>query len=204
MKTNNISILGFQTIIADFREKLFHLALFGIIVLNSVVFSSCDSEYLIVRKQLSIFENSVIVLPPELLLISKGRVTTISNQKTTKTFFIYFESVDCSDCLANKIASLQKIYTISEENSIDVKCIISPNPDGEGDIIKRLIEMQLPFDLYVDASYSFHEINPSLPYDQRFYMFCTDNEGKPFFVGNPSLNKKYYDLFIKTTKKHLL
>ena len=180
------------------------MACFGIIEFFSMAFSACDSDYLNVRKQLSTFESSAIVLPTEMLLIAKGRVTTVSDQNIAKTFFIYFESVDCSDCLSGQLASFSRIITLAQENGLQVKCIISPRLDEAGELIKKLTELHNYLDLYVDVSSSFHELNPNLPYDKRFYLFCTDKDGKPFFVGNPCIDKHNYKLFIKSLKKSVL
>ncbi len=178
------------------------MLLFALLICSVLITNACDSDYHSVRKQLSVFESSVVVLPPDLLLISNGDIINTSDQNTANIFFIYHESVDCSDCFSRMIASLNRIITISYENNLEVKCVISPKPGDEAELIRKLNVIKLPFDFYIDYTCSFHALNPNLPNDQRFYMFCTDNESKPVYVGDPSTNKHNYNLFLRSLKQH--
>lgn len=168
----------------------------------TLMLSSCSSEYAKVRKELKLFERSAIELPSDMLIISEGKVQPYQGSTLTdNTFFIYYPSVDCSDCLASKLSALVPLYSLMKESGFKMKCIISPADGSSDELVSKLSSINSPYDLYVDVSDSFSNLNQSLPTDSRFHLFCTDSSGKPFFVGNPCSDAKSYKLFVKLVKR---
>ena len=172
-----------------------------LLLFTTLMLSSCSSEYAKVRKELKLFERSAIELPSDMLIISEGKVQPYQGSTLTdNTFFIYYPSVDCSDCLASKLSALFPLYSLMKESGFKMKCIISPADGSSDELVSKLTSIISPYDLYLDVSDSFSYLNRSLPPDSRFHFFCTDSSGKPFFVGNPCSDVKSYKLFVKLIK----
>lgn len=174
------------------------------LILSMVVLSGCTSEYSKIRRELIEFEKTEVEIPSDMLVVSGGKVHPFHGAKTlAKTFVVYYPSVDCSDCMASELSNLIPIYSLMQERGIFFKCIMSPADGLIDDLLLKLSDIKYPYDIYLDTSNAFSSLNHSLPSDPRFHLFCTDSRGKPFFVGNPCLNQKSYNLFIKTLKNNL-
>lgn len=171
----------------------------------AAIFCGCSSEYSNVRQLLKEFERTEIILPGDMLLISNGNISLYNGSLSAAgTFFIYYQSVDCSDCLASKLGSLIPLYALASERGLDVKCVIAPVEGAVQGMIEKLTKLNSPYELYLDTSDSFSRLNTALPPDSRFHTFCTDTSGRPFFVGNPCSDAKSYKLFIKSLKSRSL
>lgn len=173
-----------------------------VLLFMTLILSSCSSEYTKVRKELKLFERSAIELPSDMLIISEGKAQPYRGSTlTSNTFFIYYPSVDCSECLASKLSAVVPLYSLMKESGFKMKCIISPADGSSDELVSKLTSIISPYDLYVDVSDSFTYLNRYLPSDTRFHFFCTDSSGKPFFVGNPCSDVKSYKLFVKLIKR---
>ena len=199
--------MAFSLLILNFAivNKMKMRSCFIILLLSLAFSTACSSDYLRIRKELTKFENNEIILPQDMILIVGDRVEPYQGSlSSAKTFFIYYPSVDCSDCLASKLASLVPLRSLAAEKGFEVKCVISPVEGVRSELINKLSGINLPDSLFIDQSDSFLTLNQDMPLDPRFHIFSTDSSGKLFFVGNPCSDVRLFKLFIKTLKHKLL
>lgn len=161
----------------------------------------CSLEYLRTRKQLKDFEHSVVVLPDNLLKVSRGSVELfVDYESSANTFFVIYDSEDCGDCFGSRVVSLIPLKRIVEDEGLKFLCIVSfVDNDFEG-FINNNAQSDLMMDMLLDLSGSFKATNPAFPDNQLFNSFCTNSLGNPIYIGNPSFDYKSYSKFIKSLK----
>ena len=85
-----------------------------------------------------------------------------------------------------------------------VMTIFSPKNEDLEEVKFQLSLANHQEHIYVDTYGTFSILNQCIPSDQRFHSFLLDDIGKPVFVGNPLVNTKLMEVFIKTLQTHNL
>lgn len=149
------------------------------------IFMSCGEHYK-VKKIISDFTASEIILPDELECIYKKQVRNIVKD-TLKPYkyIIYYDSYDCSSCRIANLTNIYPLYSFADTNNISVLTIFSPKEEDIDNVTLQLIISDLDIPIYIDVNNIFQKQNPSIPRDLRFHCFLLNNDGKPLLVGNP-------------------
>lgn len=172
-----------------------------LIVLALLSVIGCKPEVRQMAKAIKLFKQTTIVFPENTLIIRNGAANTCTsmfNKRTT--FVIYYEENDCQECDIAHLSDLAPLYSLADEQNIDICCLFSPKEDEVRDVIELLKSSGFGYDVFVDIEHSFKQSNPELPADKRFHIFCVNHESKPVFIGNPYTNKKAYKTFLKSIK----
>lgn len=154
------------------------------------VFMSCGEHHK-VKRMISDFSASEIILPEELECIYKKQVRPIVKD-TLKPYkyIIYYDSYDCSSCRIAKLTDNYPLYSFADINKISVLTIFSPDEGELDNVMRQLIISDLDIPIFVDVNKAFQKQNPSIPRDMRFHYFLLDNDGKPLLIGNPITSDK--------------
>ncbi|MBR6414669.1 MAG: hypothetical protein IKS22_01005 [Bacteroidales bacterium] len=152
-------------------------------------------------KAIKHFKQTTIVFPENTLMIRNGAANTCAsmfNKRTT--FVIYYEDDDCQECDIAHLSDLMPLYSLADEQNIDIRCLFSPKENEVRDVIEHLKSSGFGYDVFVDIEHSFKQSNPEFPADKRFHMFCVNDQSRPIFVGNPCTNRNAYNVFLKSMK----
>lgn len=175
------------------------------IIILAVVLSvsvSCGDKRSML-KTLTEFTKTEIVLPEDLEVCADGifRIADMSTLKPMK-MIVYYDSTECSNCRISHIMELEPLYRLSKEDGrFDVLIIFSPADEDIETVRLQLMYQDIPFPVYLDTFKTFSLMNSSIPQDIIFHSFMMDMDGKPVFVGNPTLddvlNKVFEEVLYK-------
>lgn len=146
------------------------------------------------------FIKSEIVIPNDLELIHKGRISNleVSSLKPSK-FIIYYDSLDCSECRVAHLIDLHPLYSLADTSSFSIITIFSPKYDEVDKVRRELILSHNLWPVYIDINGNFRD-NNNIPQDHRFHYFAINADNQPVFVGNPLANDKIYRVFLDVIK----
>ena len=163
--------------------------------------SSC-SENQKIKKTMTEFMKTEVVLPDSLECIYSGEISMISKEtlKSNK-YIIYYDSNDCSSCRIARLIELSPLYDIADSSDISVVTLFAPKQDDIKNVRLQLQISDLAFPVYLDVENSFKDSNPDLPSDIRFHSFMINSDGYPILVGNPVYSEQINKLFKVTLNK---
>jgi hypothetical protein len=169
------------------------------------VISSCNSEVRRIRQTLAAFEKTAIVLPQDMLYVKDGE-RGFGYQETPGPKLVYYvDSSECTSCAISHLNVFDPVFDWADSlQTFSVIIILSPK---EEDQHKALLDLEMfPFKeiVYVDVNGSFMHSNPSIPSESRYHCFLIDENGYPFFVGNPLAGDKIRSVFFESLDKYIV
>lgn len=166
-----------------------------LILLICIGASSCNERSKL-RKTMTDFMGSVIVIPDDLECISNRSIENISIEDLKPArFIVYYDSLGCSSCRISHLADIYPLLDLADSSDFSVVTIFSPRQEELEDVRVKLMVADYDFPVYVDVNGTFGKLNRCIPTDVRFHEFLLDEMGKPLFVGNPTSNEQLSDLF---------
>lgn len=63
------------------------------------------------------------------------------------------------------------------------------------EIIEHLLQIELPFPVYLDVEHAFAQDNPLMLANDRFYAVTIDGNGKVLLVGDPAGSEKHMAMY---------
>lgn len=156
-----------------------------------------------IRKTMTDFMGSVIVIPDDLECICSRRIENINTEDLKPArFIVYYDSLGCSSCRISHLTDLFPLLDMADTSDFSVLTIFSPRQEELEEVRLKLMVADYDFPVYVDVNGSFSKLNGGIPTDVRFHEFLLDEMGKPFFVGNPTSNEQLSELFTRVLSKH--
>lgn len=156
---------------------------------------SCNRQY--IANTLVEFTKSEIFFPKNMEVCADGTFSmAVMNSLRPVKMIIYYDSTECSSCRISHLIELEALYAdASEDGRYDVVTIFSPGVESLEEVRLQLAVGDFSFPVYIDTYGSFAEANGSIPEDERFHSFLTDEDGHPVFVGNPVGSERLQGLF---------
>lgn len=167
-----------------------------ILIVSVVIFSSCSDSNK-VKKIMSEFIETEIVIPDDLHYIYNRNIIQINkdNLKPNK-FIIYYDSLECYSCKISHLMEICPLYEMGDTCNFSVIIIFDPISEDFENIRQQVLIANYPFPVYIDKNSSFKSNNKTLPKDARFHYFLINSRNLPIFVGNPLSNQQLNELFI--------
>lgn len=78
--------------------------------------------------------------------------------------------------------------------------IVAPKPSEMDDINLELGVTDLQSSVYIDTSYEFRKLNPSMPIDNKYHSFLLGENNEILFVGSPIKNEKVKNIYKRILK----
>lgn len=163
--------------------------LFLLLILSVLCVVSCK-EY-IMRKSISKavleFESYTIRIPSDVIVIDNGRVHTYS-PNTRPKLLVVIDHEMCTECQISHLSLYENLFSLpGAEIDYDVMIIVEPDDNGPLEALSSIIKTRFPHPVLLDADRQFSSSNTISFGSFRFNVFMIDKNGKPVFVGNPTL-----------------
>lgn len=164
-----------------------------LILLSSV---SCSERYK-VRRMMRDFTKSTVVIPEDLEYVYKREIRDIDfNELSSNKLIIYYDTLDCVSCKVSHIVENQALFDMADTCDFSVLLVFSPRFEDMDELRSHLMMSGHKFPVYIDVNHSFCAENPQIPADVRFHSFLINEDGFPYFVGNPMSDDALFKLFI--------
>lgn len=174
--------------------------LWGVIL--CLVLCCCDNtnnKRLRIEKELAIFERQKICIPDDMLCILDGKVNHQIIRHNFPTLIVYLDSEECFSCASKHLYDYDILFdNLRWDYSFETLIIFSPDIEGQGKVLKEVIQSHYKFPIYIDISKSFAELNKSIPKDRIFHTFLVDASCYPILVGDPIISDKVKELFVSS------
>lgn len=178
------------------KKLILIIVLVSICVIISIVYFTKKNDWTL-RKKIESFVTVQICIPYERLDFKKCIEFKDSiDDKDIKLVF-YNDSISCLDCTFTKMAEyLQENH--EKLQKVRIIHIISVNSKDSEYLFRKLCNIRLYGEVYLDTCNAFVKVNPKLPKEELFHTFLLDKDDKVVFVGNPSNNSRTENVFWKT------
>ena len=83
----------------------------------------------------------------------------------------YIDSTECTPCALNKLRIWNPLIMEARAKGVDINYIfiVAPKPSEMDDINLELGVTDLQSSVYIDTSYEFRKLNPSMPIDNKYH-----------------------------------
>ncbi len=128
--------------------------------------------------------------------VDTNEVVNFENWKATYTILHYVDTVGCVSCklqLSRWNKFVEELDSISNSNA---KCLLSFSPMNKKVLLKSLRINRFNHYVYIDEKDSLNKLNV-FPDNEAFHTFLLDKDNKVLAIGNPVLNPKVKDLYLK-------
>ena len=150
--------------------------------------------------------NNKEILFPDTFYFSKTLYDTINYDINTPfKVFYYVDSTGCSSCKLKINGWYELQYLFDDLFHGNCKSVIVFEPKNAIQIleISTQIHVSGTDNCYIlDTCGLFNKLN-NFPDDERFHCFLLDENNKVILIGNPVLNSKIKDLYLKTISERL-
>ena len=173
------------------------ILLLGILCFLAVAATGCKKAQL--RRQLKELMGTTIVLPEKITCVYNGEVYPMPDSLREKAkMIVYVDSTDCSKCRISRFVQYVDFFRLSDEVSFFVPILLlSVSSENRPDIQEHILDIALPFPVYIDDRNTFLTLNTSIPHDELFYSMLTGLNGEVLLVGDPSINESLKQLYFR-------
>lgn len=173
-----------------------------IVISLLMILGSCSDQFKI-KRTMSEFVKSNIVLPDDLECIYKDDVYQL-NADTLKPlkYIVYYDSLECNSCKISGVTQFKPLWEMADSSNFSVIFIFSPQKKDIEFIRMNLLIANLNIPVFLDANKSFAKINFCIPKDFRFKSFLINDEGNPIYIGNPLSSTSLWTLFNDVVKQY--
>lgn len=169
--------------------------------LTVLVFASCDSRKVRIKKQIDELYSNVLDIPycdMDTLVLDSLILPNVAKYN----LLVYVDSSECTPCYASHNQEWE--YTLNEckkyNPSITLTIIIESNIITE-EVKDKFLRSIFPKSIFVDKTGIFRKKNPVLPNANNMHVLLLDKDHKVLLVGNPLNNKKIEELLYKKLRE---
>lgn len=169
--------------------------------LAGLVFASCDSRKVKIKKQIDELYSNVLDIPycdMDTLLIDP----LIFSNDAKYNLLVYVDSSECTPCYASHHQEWE--YTLNEckkyNPSITLTIIIESSIITD-EIKEIFLRSNFPKSIFIDKTGIFRKKNPTFPNANNMHVLLLDKDNKVLLVGNPLNNKKIEELLYKKLRE---
>lgn len=182
-------------------KSTFNYANGRIIVLLFFTMLSCSCSFINTTNNIPSFEETPVTFPTSGVVIKEGKVSEYNDSIIKgKTFVIFIDSSECTDCRLSKMRSFDKLRALGDNTaSFDMVCIITPPSEQKESVTKKIVHYS-KFDsmtYVIDTEGAFSYNNPLIFPNGRYHHFLVNEGMYPIFVGNPTESQRLFKSFIK-------
>lgn len=169
--------------------------------LAGLVFASCDSRKVRIKKQIDELYSNVLYIPycdMDTLVID----SLIFSNDAKYNLLVYVDSSECTPCYASHHQEWE--YTLNEckkyNPSITLTIIIESSIITD-EVKEKFLRSNFPKSIFIDKTGVFRKINPAFPNANNMHVLLLDKDNKVLLVGNPLINKKIEELLYKKLRE---
>ncbi len=147
--------------------------------------------------QLRELMNSSVTLPKNVSCIYDGCVMSMPDSlRGKKRVIVFVDSTECSKCRISQFVRYTDLFRLSAETQVFVPILLlSTSATERQGVVEHLIQIELPFPVYLDVDHTFAHDNPLLMADRRFHSVVTDESGRVLLVGDLAQSEELMALF---------
>lgn len=180
------------------KRILFLLA----ILWTSVAISGCERWS--IKNRILAFQRETVAFPSGMIKCDGIIKDYPSFDSNMPKLVIFIDSTQCTSCRINQISAYSSFAKESAKSQrYLLAIIIQPQKDEANQVIRQIERSRFPVPVYIDTANVFRNNNPYLGRDARFHAFLTDSNNSPILIGDPTSNKKSFELFYKVLLKQL-
>lgn len=172
-----------------------------IIVMYLIIMLSQSCSFVNTYRDIQSFETTPVIFPSSGIVIKDGLASEFNDTTIKgKTFFIFIDSTECTDCRLSKMRSFDKLIKLGTNTaSFDMVCIIMPPDDQKESVMKKVVHYsQHDHMMYViDTEGSFCDNNPIIAHGRKYHYFLINEDKLPVFIGNPTDSDRMFNAFIE-------
>lgn len=168
------------------------LSIIGMMI--CLLFFGCKSEKEQVRDKIEEMKSRPIELCLDKM---ECRRNPLSKLNKKYTMVVYVDSAECSSCALSKLRFWNPLIMEARAKGVDINYIfiVAPKPSEMDDINLELGVTDLQSSVYIDTSYEFRKLNPSMPIDNKYHSFLLGENNEILFVGSPIKNEKVKNIY---------
>ena len=168
-----------------------------VVILCSLAIVSTGCRNIKLKWQLRELMNSSVTLPKNVTRVYGGCVSSMPDSILYKKRFIVFvDSTECSKCRISQFVRYSDLFRLSTETQAFAPILLlSTSNTEQQEIIEHLLQIELPFPVYLDIDHTFAHDNPRLMVDQRFHSVVTDEGGRVLMVGDLAQSERLMAYF---------
>ncbi len=146
-------------------------------------------------------------------VVQEQRITCVYNREVypmpdslaeKAKLIIYVDSIECSKCRISRFVQYSDYYRLSDEIQSFVPFLLLSLKEGESlSIQEHLLDIELPFPVFLDDNNMFMKLNPSIPKDIILHAFLTDATGAVLVAGDPAANEHLRRLYYREINEKL-
>lgn len=164
---------------------------FILIILVSIsVFCFCSDSNQNIRKLLEEWRGREILYP------SKANFVVLDSTNLDKgmyTILVYMDSMQCISCNLN-LHSWNNLVEDIKSDLVNFQFVFHPYKKNELKLILKREHFLFPY--YIDEEDEFNKLN-HFPLEPAFQTFLLDKDNKVLAIGNPVLNPKVKELYLR-------
>lgn len=164
---------------------------FILIILVSIsVFCFCSDSNQNIRKLLEEWRGREILYP------SKANFVVLDSTNLDKgmyTILVYMDSMQCISCNLN-LHSWNNLVEGIKSDLVNFQFVFHPYKKNELKLILKREHFLFPY--YIDEEDEFNKLN-HFPLEPAFQTFLLDKDNKVLAIGNPVLNPKVKELYLR-------
>ena len=173
------------------------LSIIGIMI--CLLFLGCKSEKEQVRDKIEQMKSCPIELCLDKMECRRNPLNKLDKKYTMVE---YIDSTECTPCALNKLRIWNPLIMEARAKGVDINYIfiVAPKPSEMDDINLELGVTDLQSSVYIDTSYEFRKLNPSMPIDNKYHSFLLGENNEILFVGSPIKNEKVKNIYKRILK----
>lgn len=115
---------------------------------------------------------------------------------------MYITGEGCSTCRVSKFYIADTLFKLKPSTELVSMVVVSPKAEKRDSIIQAIKNSWFEFPVYEDPAGEFMNGNPAIPSeDGRFHTFLVDESNHITLIGDPTLDPRVLELYIKTLSK---
>ncbi len=112
------------------------------------------------------------------------------------TIISYIDSIGCTSCKLNLPGWEKMISVVDSVSNNTIPFLFIFNPRDKNELLKLLKRLHFPAPTYIDENDSFNRLN-HFPKEMEYQTFLIDRGKKIVAIGNPVLNPKVKEFYLK-------
>lgn len=170
-------------------------------MLLCIMMLSCSCSFIDTYRDIQRFETAPVTFPSSGVVVKEGKVSEYNDSIIKgKTFVIFIDSSECTDCRLSKMRSFDKLRALGDNTaSFDMVCIITPPSEQKESVTKKIAHYSKydSMTYVIDTEGAFCSNNPIVTRSWKYHYLLINEAGLPVFVGNPTDSDRMLNAFIE-------
>lgn len=131
---------------------------------------------------------------------NESDIPSIPNQDDRYSLIVYYDSLECMACHANRLNSWNKFIKICNDHNVGIFFIFSPKENDIMNLRMNLIRQRFKHPVFIDSCGIIRRDNSWISDNRMCHTFLLNDENKVIMIGDPRKSQSLMNLFMSTVK----